>query len=89
MSCRYEFQRAVTVDGTKVKQGAIWQEDQFPSGSLPNCIRMGHVVPLPDDAVPDQSEPVKAETEVAPTAPTTTRRRQSQGNVTDNLPAAE
>lgn len=62
----YQFTRDVVVDGKRATAGQVWDEADFPVGALQPCLRVGHVVPLPE---PPAEPAPKSKTEKKPEPP--------------------
>jgi hypothetical protein len=47
---RYQFVRAVTVDGVPYEADSVVTAAEIPTGYFESCLRVGHLVELPDQA---------------------------------------
>jgi hypothetical protein len=49
---RYQFVRAVTVDGVPYEADSVVTAAEIPTGYFESCLRVGHLVELPEQAAP-------------------------------------
>jgi hypothetical protein len=55
---RYQFVRAVTVDGVPYEADSVVTAAEIPTGYFESCLRVGHLVELPDQAPTPTPAPV-------------------------------